>query len=201
MKNCGRRNVRNHKEIKGSDKYVTLNISSKFDSLDKMKITSSQSKGKFEKYGRGLIPFLGFKTKVRSQKYKKAGYAIGNISKKGLSNIIKEFEKIERLPYEKKRPKQDPTDSYFHLARYLAKCMMRSDDHNWHDHGGYTEMTAPYLNINITDTDKSKLIIVHEILSENCSTNVSESKRNIFNKTLSQNNSANVSDYTITELS
>ena len=24
MKNCGRRNVRKHKEIKGSDKYVTL---------------------------------------------------------------------------------------------------------------------------------------------------------------------------------
>ena len=36
MKNCGRRNVRKHKEIRGSDKYVTLDISSKFDSLDKM---------------------------------------------------------------------------------------------------------------------------------------------------------------------
>ena len=37
MKNCGRRNVRKHKEIKGSDKYVTLEISLKFDNLDKMK--------------------------------------------------------------------------------------------------------------------------------------------------------------------
>ena len=27
MKNCGRRNVRKHKEIKGSDKYLTLDIS------------------------------------------------------------------------------------------------------------------------------------------------------------------------------
>ena len=27
MKNCCRRNVRKHKEIKGSDKYVTLDIS------------------------------------------------------------------------------------------------------------------------------------------------------------------------------
>ena len=44
MKNCGRRNVRKHKEIKGIDKYFTLDISSKFDSLDKMKITSSESK-------------------------------------------------------------------------------------------------------------------------------------------------------------
>ena len=49
MKNCGRRNVRKHKEVKGSDKYVTLYISSKFDSLDKIKITSSESKGKLER--------------------------------------------------------------------------------------------------------------------------------------------------------
>ena len=40
MKMCGPCNVRKHKEIRGSDKYVTLDISSKFDSLDKMKITS-----------------------------------------------------------------------------------------------------------------------------------------------------------------
>ena len=43
MKNCGRRNVSKHREIKGSDKYVTLDISLKFDILDKMKITSSES--------------------------------------------------------------------------------------------------------------------------------------------------------------
>ena len=40
MKNCGNRNVRKHKDIKGSDKYVTLDISLKFYSLDNMKITS-----------------------------------------------------------------------------------------------------------------------------------------------------------------
>ena len=44
MKNCGCRNVRKHREIKGSDKYITLDISLKFDSLGKMKITSSDSK-------------------------------------------------------------------------------------------------------------------------------------------------------------
>ena len=41
MKNCGRQKVRKHKEIKGSDKIVTLEISSKFDSLNKIKTTSS----------------------------------------------------------------------------------------------------------------------------------------------------------------
>ena len=44
MKNCGCHNVRKHRDIKGSDKYVTLDILLKFESLDKMKITSSESK-------------------------------------------------------------------------------------------------------------------------------------------------------------
>ena len=46
MKNCGRRKVRKNTEIQGSDKIVTLDISEKFDSLNKMKTTSSESKGK-----------------------------------------------------------------------------------------------------------------------------------------------------------
>ena len=41
MKNCGRRKVRKHMEIKGSDKCVTLNISEKFDSLNMMETTYS----------------------------------------------------------------------------------------------------------------------------------------------------------------
>ena len=49
MKNCGRHNVRKHRDIKGSDNYVTLDISLKFDSLDKKKIISSESKGKLER--------------------------------------------------------------------------------------------------------------------------------------------------------
>ena len=68
MKNCGCRNVRKHKEIKGSDKCITLDISSKFDSLDKIKITSSESKLKLERSEKGLITSLGFKTKEKPQK-------------------------------------------------------------------------------------------------------------------------------------
>ena len=40
------RTVRKHKEIKGSDKYVTLKISPEFDSPNNMKTTSSESKEK-----------------------------------------------------------------------------------------------------------------------------------------------------------
>ena len=60
MKICGRRNVRKHKEIKGSDKYVTLDISLKFESLEKMKITSSESKEKFGKIRKGVDYLSGF---------------------------------------------------------------------------------------------------------------------------------------------
>ena len=147
-----------------------------------------------------MIKSLGFKAKVSPQNYKKAGYAIGNVSKKDLSKTIKEFEKFEKLSYENKRPKHEPNDSYFHLDKQVAKCMVRSNNLNWHNHGGYTEMTATSLNVNATDEDKLKRIIVHEGLSENCSTDVSESKRNIINVTLSQKNSADVSEYTITEI-
>ena len=44
MKKCGRCKVRKHKEIKGSDKIVTYNISAKFDNLNNMETTSSESK-------------------------------------------------------------------------------------------------------------------------------------------------------------
>ena len=68
MKNCGRRNIRKQKEIRGSDEYVTLDISSKFDSLDKMKIKSSESKENLERSGKELITSIGFKAKIRPQK-------------------------------------------------------------------------------------------------------------------------------------
>ena len=94
MKNCGSRKVRKHKEIKGSDKSVTLDILSKFDSMNKIKTSSLESKGKLERSEKGLVTALDFKTKVRWQNYKKARYAIGNVSEKDLSNIIEEFEKL-----------------------------------------------------------------------------------------------------------
>ena len=134
----------------------------------------------------------GFQDQSKVVKIKKVKYAIKNFSEKDHSKIIREFEKIEKLPYKKKNPKHDPTDSYFHLARYLVKCMMRSDNLNRHDHGGYTEITALPLNVNIMKEDKSKIIIVHKSLSKNCSTGVGKLKWNIINITLLQSNSSNV---------
>ena len=73
MKNGGRHKVRKHKEVKGSDKIVTLNISAKFDSLNKMETKSSYSKGKLERSGNGLVTALTFKTTVRSSNTKRQG--------------------------------------------------------------------------------------------------------------------------------
>ena len=94
MRNCGQRNVRKHKEIKDSDERVTLNmyeilnISEKFDDLDKMKTTSSESKVKMEGSGKGWVTAMALKTKAWPKKYKKARYAIRNVSMKDLSKTI-----------------------------------------------------------------------------------------------------------------
>ena len=118
-----------------------------------MKTTSSESRRKLGRSGKRLVTDLAFKTKGRSQKYKKARHAIGNVSEKELSKIIKEFEKIGKLTYVKRISKYEPTSSYFHLVRQPAKCMMRSDEYNWYIHGSYAEETALSLNVNVTEED------------------------------------------------
>ena len=60
---------------------------------------------------------MAINTKERSKKYKKARYAIGNISMKEISKILNELETIEKLPYEKKRPKHEPTNIYPYPGR------------------------------------------------------------------------------------
>ena len=80
MRNCGKRNFRKHIEIKESDERVTyeniyeiLKFSEKFDNLDKMETTSSESKVKMEGSGKWLATALDLKNKARSTKYKRQG--------------------------------------------------------------------------------------------------------------------------------
>ena len=73
MKIYGCRKVRKHKEIKGIDKCVTLNISKKFDILNKMEAISSESKGKLRRSVKGLVTALALKTKARSKNTKRQG--------------------------------------------------------------------------------------------------------------------------------
>ena len=64
LKNCGRFNVTKHRDIKGSDKYVTLEIPLKFRIMDILIITSSEPKYILGGSGKGLITSLGIKTKT-----------------------------------------------------------------------------------------------------------------------------------------
>ena len=61
-------------------------------------------------------------------------------------------------------------------------------------------MNPPSSNVNVTDKDESKEIIVHKTLSENQSKDVRKSECGIVHETLSQINSADVPDNVITEL-
>ena len=92
MKMCGRHNVRKHKEIKDSDKYITLDILLKFVSLKKIRIISSEPKDNMVISGKGMINSMCLKTNVRSKKYKKARYDITDVSVKDISNMMKEFK-------------------------------------------------------------------------------------------------------------
>ena len=82
--------------------------------------------------GKGFITSLGIKSKARPKKYKKSRYSIINVSMNDLSNIIREFEKLPHRSYDRRRPKHEPTESYFYPGRYIEKCMMRADDLNSH---------------------------------------------------------------------
>ena len=115
MKNYGHHNVRKHREIKDGERYITLEISLKFGSLDKMKITSSDPNYYLGISWKKLINTVGLKTIVGSKKNKKTRYAITNVSMKYLSEIIKESEKLPYEGYVQKRPKHEPTDIYFYL--------------------------------------------------------------------------------------
>ena len=68
MKNCGRHNVRKHKDTRDSDKYINLDILLKFGSIENIIITSSYPKDYLGKSRKGLITSLGLKEKLRPER-------------------------------------------------------------------------------------------------------------------------------------
>ena len=60
-----------------------------------------------------MVTAMVLKTKARPKKYKKARYAIGNISMKDLYNKTKEFEKIVKVTYVESIPKHEPLQVIF----------------------------------------------------------------------------------------
>ena len=137
-----------------------------------MESTSSESKVELERSGKGLVTALALKTKARSEKYKKARYAIGNVSMKDICNKIKEFEKIVKVPYVKRIPKHEPTSSSFHLVVYIADCTMRCGENNHNVHDSYEEEMALSSDVNDMDEDKSNNSIVHDPFHKPSSENI-----------------------------
>ena len=76
-----------------------------------MIIISSEPKYNLGISRKGLITSLGLKAKKSQKEYKKARYAIGNVSMKDFLKIIREFGKLSYKSYERTRPKHEPTDS------------------------------------------------------------------------------------------
>ena len=96
-----------------------------------MRITSSDPKDYLGRSGKGLITSLGIKNNVSSEKDKKSRYAITNVSMKDISKIIKYFENVPYKGYVHKRPKYEPTESYFYPEIKLTKCIMTGDASNY----------------------------------------------------------------------
>ena len=112
-------------------------------SMDKMIITSSESKDILGRSVNRLITSLSLKDKTRPKKYKKARYSIRNFSMKDLSKIIREFDKLTYKSYDRRRPKHEPTDSCFYLVMNIPKCMVRDDALNSHV---YSKRRLPMLS-------------------------------------------------------
>ena len=186
MKNFDCQNVRYHRDIKGSEKFVTLDISLKFDILDMMIITYPESKVNLGRSGKRLITSLGLQAKIRPKKYKKLWYSIRDISRKDLSKVIREFEKLPYKSHERRRPKYEPTDSYFYLTIQITKRMMRDDTLNSYVWPVRTEMTGtkhiPTSHICSTEKMKWKEFLVDKTLSHMCYTYKNESKSMLVDK-------------------
>ena len=157
-----------------------MDISLKFGSMDKMKITYSDPKYYLEISVKGLITSLVINTIVRSKKKKNTRYAITNFSSRDISNNINEFEKFTYKGYVRNRPKHEPTDSYFYLSRHISKCMIRVDVFNSHIEPVRTKITGtqkiPISHVCDSNDSESKRIIVDENLLKVCSTDEKESE-------------------------
>ena len=77
---CGRRNVRENREINNGDQYIILEIYYKIDCLDKREVTSSESKDSTQITGKGLTTSLALRTKTPNKKQKSI-FTITDITK------------------------------------------------------------------------------------------------------------------------
>ena len=144
MKNCGRRKVRKHKEIKGSDQCVTLNIyeilniSEKFDNLNNMETTSSV-KSIIGEIRKGVGNRSGSQDQSKVEKIQKGKVCHRKYQHEGSFQENQRVWKKIKVTYVKRIPKHEPTSSYFRLVVCIGDYMMRCGENNNHVHDGCEE--------------------------------------------------------------
>ena len=93
---------------------------------------------------------------------------------KNFSKIIREFDRFPYKIYERRRPKHESTDSYFHFARQLENFMMRAYALNVDSYPVIMETNGakhiPILHVCFMDSSESKEFLVEKTLSQVCST-------------------------------
>ena len=72
-----------------------------------------------------MITYICIKIVRRSNKIKKARFAITNVSIKDIYKIIKKSEDLPYEGYVSKSHKKLTTDNYLYISRQLTKCMKR----------------------------------------------------------------------------
>ena len=118
MKNCGRRKVRKYKEIKGSDKcatlniYEILNISEKFDSLNKMENHIFRVKSRIVDIGKGVGNRSGSQDQSKVEKIQKGKVCHWKFQHEGPFQHYQIVLNFVKVTYVKRIPKHEPTLSY-----------------------------------------------------------------------------------------
>ena len=127
MKNCGRRNVREHRDIKNGNQYVVLDIY-KVWWYGKDENHIFRTKILFGNTRKGVYYLSGSQEHYKAKKIKKIRFAINEVSLKDISKTIKGFKDLPYDCYARKRPKHMHTESYLYPKIQLAKFIMSTQN-------------------------------------------------------------------------
>ena len=126
MKNCGHRNIRKHRDIKDSDKYITWTYRWSLAVWTRWELHLQIEKIIWEDQGRGWLPLWVSRPKKGQINTKRKGI-LSELSLWRTFQILSGILKKSYKSYERSSPKHYTTGSYFYLAIQILKCMMRAD--------------------------------------------------------------------------
>ena len=120
MKICGSHNVRKHRDINNSGKYIILDIYFKLDCMDKREFTSSESNYYMGIIGKEMNTSMDFRTK-KSNKKQKSRFDINDITNQDFRKLIRKFNNLPYIGYRSKQVQNKPIEAYLLLIKYITK--------------------------------------------------------------------------------